>query len=673
MAKPPVNVIPAGRPCEHWDVAIMELKILGEHPLALAENGMLKCRIATIFVNSKTLVTVRGVHATQRLAYGEHLDQQQLAQGLLPLTDAEHAEEWKSAVDLIVEPGIILIRPDPNNMPLAFEADQLLQELISKRQIHFLYVRQEKVQEAIRRRGEYWRISPVPQAPDDIAKDVIVSRIGIGGLPIYYYSAMTGTRYLTVQEFIGLGTLDDEELRLHLAEIRDYASRLNRFGSREIAFFGADKSFGPEAFAGRDFENGGQDELHAWHAELAERFCRAVPQRLHNDQVENLFWRNRMFSALIGDKDDTVSEEVLCRITPEFFRQIRWLPGGRVDNGELNFDDLFTELEANPANKELNDLCDERVKRLICNYVREFGSLEYVNIGRLAPALRRRRPQASGHRAYIAEVKHRGAPEPVLRIVRLQKWGIREHLEEGKELLHSIMESEEYTEFILDRRLGGWQLGMSMPGRIDTRQIAEIYRGSNRQYQGTRIWTTYFERDFILGMATDKIPPARFRDEPFALEFARLLGQAAAPNMIVGRTTLDGLVIFDDGDEIVLLDDAGMPQRIISADHAGTFTDCESELVRFAAEYARPVTSRTSLVANPAAFSDAYVTAFVENFQRIQGEYRKQRRAFDTLFKHSKQGDKTFAWRWSKVLDRLDRTKPTLLAQQIRSFINLYL
>jgi hypothetical protein len=651
----------------------MALQILGEHPLAMTDAGALKCRIATIFVNTETLVTVRGVHATQRMVYCDHLNQQRLKQGLPPLSDAEQIEEWKSAVDLIVEPGVILIRPDPNNMPLAFDADRLLQKLISKRQIRFLYARQEKVQQAIRWRGEYWRISPVPQAPDDIAKEVIVSRIGIDGLPIYYYSAMTGTRYLTLQEFVGVGTLDEADLRQHLVEIRDYAGRTNRFGAREIAFFGADKSFGPEAFANRNFETASLAELRAWHAELAEQFRRAVPPRLHNDQVENLFWRNSMFSVLIGDKDETVSEEVLRRITPEFFRQIRWLPGGRVENGELNFDDVFSELEANPSSKGLNELCDERVKRLICNYVREFGSLEYVNIGRLAPALRRRRAMASGHRAYIAEIKHRGAAEPVLRIVRLQKWGIREHLDEGKDLLHSIMESEEYTEFILDRRLGGWQLGMAMPGRIDTHQISEIYRGSNQKYLSTRIWTTYYEREFIQGMATDKIPAARFQDDRFALAFARLLGQAAAPNMIVGRTTLDGQVIFDDGDEILILDDAGMPLRIISADHAGTFTDCESDLSRFVAEYTRPVTTRTKLVADPAAFADAYVGGFAENLLRIQEEYSRQRRAFDTLFKHSKQGEKTFAWRWGKVLERLDRTNPAVLAQQIRSFINLYL
>ena len=51
----------------------------------------------------------------------------------------------------------------------------------------------------------------------------------------------------------------------------------------------------------------------------------------------------------------------------------------------------------------------------------------------------------------------------------MQKWGIREHLDEGKRLLDAIIQSEEYTEYILDRRLGCRQLGMNLPA-ADHRQ-----------------------------------------------------------------------------------------------------------------------------------------------------------------------------------------------------------
>ena len=621
-----------------------------------------------MFVRTAKLVTVPGLHATQRTACTNDLNELRQAQGLPPLSPDENKALWESAVDLIIDNQEILIRPDPENMPLAFEADEILQELVSKRQIRFLYARHPNVLRAIRERGEYWRISPEPHSAADIARTIAECRIAIGGRPIYYYSATTGRRYLTVQAFTELGELTECELRLHLAEIRDYSARRNRNGFREVEFFAADSTFGTRNLKGRDFEHAPSDDVRAWHADIAEHFRKAVIPSLHDDLPDDLDWRNRMFACLKGGQDDTVTDEALQGITPEFFRQIRWYPGGRIEHGELMFDSVFGEWEQNPHDAELRELCDQRIKGFVCSYIREFGALQYVNIGGLALSMARR-ARAGGHRAYIAEVLHQGATKPVVRIIRVQQWGIRQHLDNNKDLLHAIMEAEEYTEYTLDRRLGCWELGMPLPGRIDTRRIRETYYGANEHYHGTRIWATCYERDFIDGMATDKIPPLRFQDETFALSFARLIGQAAAPNMVVGRTTLDGDVIFDNGDEMLILNAKGHPQRLVVADHAGTFSEYEHPLETYAEEYARPASSRTHLVANPAAFADAYVKALADRLSQMQNEYRHQRRAFDTLFKHSKQGEKTFSCRWAKVLARLETTDVEALAQRIREAI----
>jgi len=286
----------------------------------------------------------------------------------------------------------------------------------------------------------------------------------------------------------------------------------------------------------------------------------------------------------------------------------------------------------------------------------------------VAPALRRH-DRVGGHNTYLAEVKHRGASDPVLRIIRLQKWGIREHLDAGKGLLHAIMEAEEYTEYTQDRRLGCWQLGMPLPGRIDIWRVEEVYRGANQQFRDTRIWTTCFERDFIAGVATDKIPEASFRHAAFALGFARLLGEAAAANMVVGRTTQGGHMVFDDGDEVLMLDAQGLPERIVVADHAGTFNEYTVPLIASAAEYITPVVSRANRVPDLSAFADAYVQACTSRLDLLQRDYRGERRAFDTLFKHSKQGEGTFAWRWAKVLARLDQTDVPALGRQMRSLV----
>jgi hypothetical protein len=57
----------------------------------------------------------------------------------------------------------------------------------------------------------------------------------------------------------------------------------------------------------------------------------------------------------------------------------------------------------------------------------------------------------------------------------------------------------------------------------------------------------------------------------------------AAPNLVVGRRR-QGRVLFDDGDEVLILNAAGLPERIVGGrTHAGTFSDCERPLSASAA------------------------------------------------------------------------------------------
>lgn len=117
------------------------------------------------------------------------------------------------------------------------------------------------------------------------------------------------------------------------------------------------------------------------------------------------------------------------------------------------------------------------------------------------------------------------------------------------------------------------------------------------------------------------------------------------------------------------MDEQGVPLKIVIADHTGTFNDYENPLDKFIEDYARPVLSRAKKVSDAAAFADAYLNAFLEKMTSMQQEYREKRRAFDTFFQHSKQGEKTFAWRWAKVLARLDKTNAAALTDKIRQTI----
>jgi hypothetical protein len=598
------------------------------------------------------------------MAYVEAINAERKGFGLPPFTDEEEMVEWQQSVDLIMDDNVVLIRPDPENMPLAFEADELLQELVSKRQIKFLNAIDGKIRQSVKQRGENWRIAPWPQSPEEMKQMILSSKIPIGGRSIYYYSRLCGTRYLTHQQFTELGNLPDAELISHLLEIRDFSGRYNRRGRPEIAFFGTSGKFSHADIPQCDVSTMTSANVRVCFEALKAHFGQAVRPEILEDNPDNTEWRNLMFSALIGQNEQAVPEELIMGMSSEFFMQIEWLPGGRIEEGELLFDSVFEEHD--------RTLCDEKARGFIFNFVREFGDIEYVNVGRIIGSLSQR-PTTSGRRdVYVAEIKQRRVDRPLIRVLRMQKWGIREHLEEQKDLLTAIMQAEEYTDYILDRRLGCRQLGMNLPHRNTTRKISEIYHGTRREYAGKTIWSTYFEREYIPGMATDKIPRSRFMDPRYSLKFAEVLGRAAAPNIIVGRMNLSNQVLFDDGDEILVDGEDGIPKDILVSDHTGTFTEYLHPLEQQAPGYAAPINRRLPFIACPKEVASTYLESFMERFIFIQQEYRKRKRGFDTLFKHRSRDEQgSFAYRWERVLDRLNRADAATLTDRIRRNIHL--
>jgi hypothetical protein len=248
-----------------------------------------------------------------------------------------------------------------------------------------------------------------------------------------------------------------------------------------------------------------------------------------------------------------------------------------------------------------------------------------------------------------------------------------EHLEEGKDLLRSLEESEDYTDYCLDRRLGCLQLGMNLTRRVIVRRLSELYTGVNQRYRNQPIRTTYFEREYLAGIATDKLAIERYAMPGYALKLATLLGRAAALSLIVGRSMAEGTrPVFDDGDEVIREGDDGLPAELLVCDHTGAFGDYKSPLEKFAAHYAVPVNKREKVLPNPVAFAETYLAALREQFIHIRDDYRKRRRAFETLFKHCKYDlAGSFAVRWEFVLKRLDQANIEALVQKIRGEIKV--
>ncbi len=648
----------------------MRLKFLGPDPRVPGSPGLLQPSVATVFLSGETLVTLPGIHVKQRSDYVENVVQARCQAQQSPLTREQREVLWANAVDLFIRQDAIEIRPDPQQMELAFQADELLQELVPKHRVRFLSAGNSRVHEAIKRAGECWRITPRPISTQDTIDLIRRCRLGISGRQIYYHSPVTGTRLVTCQEFADLSQLSDKDLQEHLIEIQYYSSCFNRFGKPEVDFFIAGRRF-RDHLVRVDFSVLNASALRDVHTALSQQFTIAVPPELRRDDPTKIEWQQSMLAELQPLEDDHVLEEKLLGLATEFHRHIQWLPGGRIERGEFILDSFFDE--ATPSgDQEVESLLDEKARGLIYNFVRDYAHLEYINVGRVADSLALDRRKRGRREVYVVELKRQGSEQEIVKIIRLQKWDVSDHLDRGENLLQAMIESEDYTDYVLDRRLGCRRLTMNLPEALATSKIREIYRGHQKALNGTQIWTPYFERDYVNGIATDKLPAERFQREGYALRFAQLLGHAAAPNMIVGRCDDTGHVFFDDGDEVILEDERGLPRELIVTHHTGAFADFRADLFRCAAEYAKPIQQRIGFVPDPAAFLDSYLSSFVRNFLAIQEDYHQHQRAFDSLFRHRPYDPGgSFAYRWECVLKRLAAADPAALGEWIRSQVVL--
>ncbi len=650
------------------------MKILGEKLFAKDASGQLLSRIGTIFFKTPGLVTVRGVHATQRLLWIDTLNAERAAKGIPPLSPEEVAAEMEDSVDLIMTEDAVYIRPDPERMDLAFKADEELQKLVSKRRIRFLNTHAAKVRNALRARGENWRMARQPISQDDMKRLILDSHVSIDHGCIYYYNRNTGTRFLTVGGYAEIAKLPPAEFREQAREVVALFSRRNRMGNPEAEVFPTTTPIGiAKAIQHLDVDRLSDEELRRATDKIDLDWRMALPADLRDESVENFAWRNAMCAALtrVSNAPEIDGSELIQGLSPEFFRQIEWLPGARIDRGELIFDPLWDEY-TRTRDPELGQVCDPRVRNIIFNFVRFYRDLQYVNIGRIANSLARH-PEAGPHRGsiYILQMKETSRLEPYVAILRFQKWGIAEHLDEGKNLLQSIIEANDYADYIMDRRLMCQQLGMSLPQYVGFGQFAEPYHGHN-QYNGTTVRAYYFIRAYTSGTASDKVPVGKFRNPAYAKKFAHLMGGAAAMDMIVGRlATKNGENIFDTNYEIVQQGLDGLPEHVAVLDHAGSFVGYLKPFEELVAPYAEVVRRRAPYVKDFAAFAQAFVSGFKEKLIETRTKYLERRRAFDDLLVHRPfDAAGSGAYRWAKTLQRLETCDPEQLAVQLEKAIH---
>lgn len=603
------------------------------------------------------LVTLPLIHTDQRLAYIDRLKEERHREGLPPFTEKEEEDLLFSFVDLYVKGDTVLIRPDPMHIGLAFAADAMLQEELPRHRIKFILTT-PAVRNAITHRGEAWRIQPLPRSLAEIIQLIENARASAGGKAIYFYSAIRGSRILTCESFRELRHFSDEDLRSHLLEIQALAGQNNMLRWPELVLFACEDRLKPEELLTQDnLANIPPEMLRNLHADACARFAAAAPVKFHQDDLASATWRNLMYRELIPPVNDTIADEDLVGLGEEYFMQIRWISGARGEHDELIADTADTE--AKPSDRIGHELA--------CNIICEYGGIEYLNIGQVVRSLSRRVETDGRREVYVVQFRPRGAKSDELHIIRFQKWGVRERLDQGRSLLQAMCESEDYTDYIFARRLSCQQLGMRLPGRIWTGRVQEIYQGTQKEYHGKVIWSSYFQREYVHGIASDKVPRVRLSDPDYALQLAIALGRAAAVNLIVGRANDKGKVVFDDGDEVLVEDSTGHIRECVISDPTGAFANFQTNLLHDARSYAAPITSRAKYLSDVASFTEGYLSAFAARFRQAQNAYRRHRHSYDALFSHRhRDPGGNQAHRWATALARMESADVDALVRVIR-------
>ena len=648
------------------------MEIFGDRLFAKDAEGKLISRIGTIFFRTPGLVTKKGVHAMQRMMWIDELNRRRAEKGEPAMTMVEEDAELMDSADLIFTEEYVLIRPDPERMDLAIKADQELQKLVSKRKIRFLNTSAAKVRAVLRARGENWRMARHPISQEDMSELIENSKVPICEKPIYYYNRTTGTRYITASGYDEVAKMPDEEYRRQVEEVLNGLNKRNRLGQPEVDIFPTTTPIEiKKAFRMLKVDTLSTPELRRAIDKIDTDWRETMPAELRDETVVNFEWRNEMCAAITRQPNETAAEEqeLIAGISPEFYRQIEWLPGARIEDGEVIFDEIYDEA-ARTKDPELLEMCDNRVKSFLFNTTRLFGAVEYINIGRITRSLARD-PVAGNRRGhvYVMQYKEIGIAEPKVMMIRLQKWGVAEHLDEGKDLLRSIVEADEYSDFILDRRLMCRQLGMNLPKRLGFGHFTEKYHGTNH-HNGCAVRTAYFARAYVPGIATDKLQLAKYRNPAFAQKFAFLLGEAAATDLIVGRrSSATKESLFDRNYEVVQMGPDGLPQEIKITDHAGSFVNYEHEYDEYVSLYCTPVTRRKKYVSEYENFALAYIEGFRRKFAETQEAYRTHRRAYDTLFRDRPYDTNgSGAYRWARTLERLDSANVDRLVEILKKY-----
>ncbi len=638
---------------------------LGPDLFSLDSNGKLLTPIALALPELSIIAAGRGIHAELLERIIAFLD----GYNTLPFNGSNPPpidDLYRDAVSLFIRGEFILIQTDPANMERAFAADELLQHIFPKEKIQFTGVHLREVRKKLRQRGESWRISPAPRSFEQISRFIEGSRVQVRTGISYYHNMHNGGRYLTYEEFSKIRPLlwkDPGEALSRLKEIVFLTSRVNAQCIPELRFFVSEDAAIPTDLlnklirkleAAREKEPGIKSAVVDLFDQILNIFAQAAGPELRVDGVQLFYWRITMFFRLSGINEKEVEERALG-LSPEFHLNIRWLPGGKIIDHSLRLDTGITH----------------HVRGLIEHYWRTWPDIQYINLGRVEASQTRRSSPGEEREIYVIVFGLADGKEEI-RLVRMMKWDVAHRLKLGMSPEQAIQETYQYRDYIFDRLNGITRLGIPIPAFREI-QLEEQFPGLGP------IPVFFFDRQYVPGVATEKIPPAFYARAGFIVQLAGFLGKAAAASISLGRTSpRTGQLYFDDGDELIRFDDKEWPLSLIIVDTTGSFTDIRTPLKDFLPQCVDHLILHLEKAQNsgiPTAelckSVDAFSNGLISEIRRLQGLLREDSPGFHSFFDYRDPKPGGVRWRWGHILSRLESADTQELARGVKENKNL--
>jgi hypothetical protein len=262
-----------------------------------------------------------------------------------------------------------------------------------------------------------------------------------------------------------------------------------------------------------------------------------------------------MFCRLFDINEEEIEEWALD-LSPEFHLNVKWLPGASIVGDELRLD------------AEVHN----RVQGLISHFWEKSGGLISINVGRIEESQSSREASGEEREVYLVVMTTRDGQDSI-RILRLMKWDVIHRIKMGIPLEQAVTETIKYRNYIFDRLHAAAQLGFPILSYSEIR-LDERVPGLGL------IPAFFFERQYISGVVTDKIPISCYRNPNFIKSLSGLLGGAATFTLVLGRASpRTGKIFYDDGDEVIQFNSRSIPSRLIIIETTGSFTDWTTPLL----------------------------------------------------------------------------------------------